>query len=692
MNAERDFGVLAIFMPHGYCYQWTPLLVWAHAIADGLIAAAYFSIPVALVYFVRKRRDIEFGWMLVCFAMFIVACGTTHVLEIWNIWNADYWAAAWVKALTAAVSIMTAILLVRLLPTALTLPSTGELRRLNSVLENEVANRRRAEEDVHRLNAQLERRVAERTAQLHALNEDLQRQVAERIHTAEELRASSRELSEMKTALDEHAIVAITNPQGKITFVNDKFCAISKYAREELIGQDHRIINSGYHSKEFIRELWTTIARGQVWRGEIQNRAKDGSLYWVATTIVPFLDDAGKPRQYVAIRADITARKQAEAGLATSLKELSEMKTALDEHAIVAITNPQGKITFVNDKFCAISKYAREELIGQDHRIINSGYHSKEFIRELWTTIGRGQVWRGEIQNRAKDGSRYWVATTIVPFLDDAGKPRQYVAIRADITERKRAEGEITLLNAELERRVAERTSQLESANRELEAFSYSVSHDLRAPLRGIDGFARILQEDCAALLDDEGRRALAIICSESKRMGQLIDDLLGFSRMSRKELEATVVDMAELAQSVFDGLLTETVKHAPEFVLKPLPKVLGDRATLRQVLVNLLGNAVKFTAHQANPVIELGAVSEGGVATFYVKDNGVGFDEKYRAKLFGVFQRLHSEDEFEGTGVGLALVQRIVHRHGGKVWAEGRLGAGATFSFSLPEATETIL
>ncbi|MBL9186285.1 MAG: PAS domain S-box protein, partial [Opitutaceae bacterium] len=186
-----------------------------------------------------------------------------------------------------------------------------------------------------------------------------------------ELRDSLREIGDLKAALDEHAIVAITDPQGRITYVNDKFCAISKYAREELIGQDHRIINSGHHPQPFIRDLWNTIAHGRVWHGEIKNRAKDGSFYWVDTTIVPFLKDDGKPRQYVAIRADITERKVAEELLQASTKEVVDLKAALDEHAIVAITDPRGKITYVNDKFCAISKYAREELIGQDHRIIN---------------------------------------------------------------------------------------------------------------------------------------------------------------------------------------------------------------------------------------------------------------------------------------------------------------------------------
>lgn len=255
-----------------------------------------------------------------------------------------------------------------------------------------------------------------------------------------QLRSTLKEVIDLKAALDEHAIVAITDPRGRITYVNDKFCAISQYNREELLGQDHRIINSGYHSTEFFHELWGRIGRGHVWRGEIKNRAKDGSFYWVDTTIVPFLNEHGKPREYVAIRADITQRKQAEEALRTSTKEVIDLKAALDEHAIVAITDPRGRITYVNDRFCAISKFSQQELLGQDHRIINSGYHSQEFFRELWATIGRGQVWRGEIKNRAKDASFYWVDTTIVPFLNEYGKPRQYVAIRADITQRKQTE------------------------------------------------------------------------------------------------------------------------------------------------------------------------------------------------------------------------------------------------------------
>ncbi|HKP04761.1 MAG TPA: PAS domain S-box protein [Chthoniobacterales bacterium] len=628
--------------------------------------------------------------------------------------------------------------------------------------------------------------------------------ITQRKEIEEQLRASLRELNDFKAALDEHAIVAMTDPQGRITYVNDKFCAISKYSREELLGQDHRIINSGYHPTEFIRDLWTTITHGKVWHGEIKNRAKDGSYYWVDTTIVPFLNDKGKPRQYVAIRADITERKQIEEQLRASLREVGDLKTALDEHAIVAMTDPQGRITYVNDKFCQISKYSRQELLGQDHRIINSGYHPTEFIRDLWTTITHGKVWHGEIKNRAKDGSFYWVDTTIVPFLNEKGKPRQYVAIRADITarkrdeeslrlqaslldqsydaillwelngpirfwnrgaavlysytkeeavgrlshellgtspallqqaraalaregkwegelnhtardgrqltiesrmvvvlendqqlvleanrditERKRAEAAVRELNTELEQRVIQRTAELENANKELEAFSYSVSHDLRAPLRAVDGFSQAVLEDFGTQLPEEGRHYLKTIREGAQKMGALIDDLLTFSRLSRLPLNKRSVNTNRIVRETLEELGFPEEGRQIEMRIAELPASLGDSALLKQLWLNLLSNALKYTRRRESTVIEVGCRREDGKGenVFFVRDNGTGFDMRYAGKLFGVFQRLHRVEEFEGTGVGLAIVQRIVHRHGGRIWAEAALDQGATFYFTL--------
>jgi light-regulated signal transduction histidine kinase (bacteriophytochrome) len=262
------------------------------------------------------------------------------------------------------------------------------------------------------------------------------------------------------------------------------------------------------------------------------------------------------------------------------------------------------------------------------------------------------------------------------------GKAERVVGINFDSTESKLAEERIRELNAVLESRAA----ALEAANKELEAFSYSVSHDLRAPLRAVDGFSRMVLADYAPKLDDEGRRMLGVIRSEAQRMGRLIDDLLAFSRLGRQTIESARIDMQALAQEVCDELSALEPERQVRFELHPLPSALGTQSMIRQVWINLIGNALKFTKEREVAEIEIGATeAESGGRVYYVKDNGVGFDMRYAEKLFGVFQRLHNQQQFPGTGVGLALVQRIVQRHGGRVWAEAEVNHGATFYFTLP-------
>jgi PAS domain S-box-containing protein len=376
-------------------------------------------------------------------------------------------------------------------------------------------------------------------------------------------------------------------------------------------------------------------------------------------------------------REQVAQNARTERELEVSLKEIVDLKAALDEHAIVAITDPRGKITYANDKFCAISKYSRAELLGQDHRIINSGWHSKEFMRDLWTTIGRGKVWKGEIRNKAKDGSFYWVDSTLVPFLDADGRPRQYVAIRADITERKRAEEEIRQLNLQLEQRVAERTAELES-------FSYSVSHDLRAPLRAIRAVAGMAREELAGQLPAEAGLKLDCIRENAEKMGRLMDGLLAVSRLSRQPLNKRKVSPAAIVARALKELQAEQAKRRVEISVANLPECEADPALLQQVFTNLISNALKYSRQRDPAVIEIGAGSENGLRVYFVKDNGAGFEKSQAHRLFGVFQRLHPADQFEGTGVGLAIVKRIIHSHGGRIWAEGEPGKGAAFYFTL--------
>jgi signal transduction histidine kinase len=277
-----------------------------------------------------------------------------------------------------------------------------------------------------------------------------------------------------------------------------------------------------------------------------------------------------------------------------------------------------------------------------------------------------------------------WFLLKVIPLTDELRNGA--VVTHRNITEQKQAEDEIRQLNATLEQRVLERTAQLKFVNQELETFSYSVSHDLRAPLRLILGFVDLLQQDLGPSLAEQNHRHLTTIARSAKRMGNLIDDLLAFSRTGRADLQKTDVDLDELLRDTLGDFQTETATRNIVWNIQPLPPVWADRALLRMVLVNLIANAVKFSSTRDEAHIEIGCVPYvDGETAFFIRDNGAGFDSKYADNLFGVFKRLHSDAEFEGTGIGLANVQRIIHRHGGRVWAEGKVDDGATFYFAIP-------
>jgi PAS domain S-box-containing protein len=284
------------------------------------------------------------------------------------------------------------------------------------------------------------------------------------------------------------------------------------------------------------------------------------------------------------------------------------------------------------------------------------------------------------------DGSLVWLLVNSEPLFGSGGAtPDGVVTTFSDITEQRRMEARLRTLNQELEGRVAERTAQLEAANKELEAFSYSVSHDLRAPLRHIIGYVDLLKRAHMAALDDEGKRRLDVVAEAAKRMGHLIDSLLAFSRIGRQALQLVPVDLNALVQDVVEELGGDIDNRVVEWDCSALPRATADRTLLRQVFANLISNAVKFTRGRAVARIAIGCQEEGDRLVFFVKDNGTGFDMRYADKLFGVFHRLHSAEEFAGTGIGLANCKRIIERHGGRIWAESAPDAGATFYFSLP-------
>lgn len=749
------------FQPHGYCYQWNSGLVWLNVVSDALIAVAYFTIPIVLLLFIRKRRDLPFTGVFALFGLFIVACGLTHVLEVWNLWHAQYWLAGAVKLITAAASIGTAILLTRLMPKALALPSSAQWVATNTVLLEEVQERRaleiqlRQSETMYRETAALvdlthdaifvrtlknevvhwnkaaeklygwqKYEVLGKTPHnlLHTVFPkpvaEIETEVLENgywegelIHQRRDgsiltvssrwalstkdgkpdaILESNRDISRRKLAENKFRdllegapdAVVIVNESGEIVLVNSQTEKMFGHPRSELLRQKVDILlpenfrgTHPDHRSEFFRHAKVrSMGAGM----ELYARRADGTDFPVEISLSPLETPEGMLVS-ASIR-DVTERKQAEETQRQTDEKLRLLVQGVKDYAILML-DPEGCVTTWSEGAEGIKGYPAEEIIGQHFskfyppEVVAAGKPAEEL--KIAEKNGRFEEegWR-----LRKDGSRFWASVIITALRDKSGQLRGFGKVTRDISNRKKAEEEVDKQRNEL----AEKNAQLIIANQEIESFSYSVSHDLRTPLRAIDGFSHALLEDCAAQLNDEGKGYLNRIRAATQRMGGLIDDLLSLSRLSRAPMRVQTFDLSALVNAVAAEIRRAQPDRHVELQVAEGLKATADSGLLRIVLENLLGNAWKFTSKKPSAHIEFGQTNANGTNAFFLRDDGAGFDPAHASHLFGAFQRLHGVTEFEGTGVGLATVQRIVHRHNGRIWAESAVGQGATFFFTL--------
>ncbi len=664
-DATSGLSALGDFMPHGCCYLWTPSLIWLHVISDALIAAAYCTIPLTLIHLVRQRRDLTFDWVLIAFGIFILACGATHLMEVITVWHPLYWASGGVKVVTALASVTTAILLVRLVPQLVAIPNVHQLADSNQHLADEIKERTKAQSALSALNEHLEERIRQRTADLQQSNLALR---------------SSEQRYRMIVETAEEGIWLV-DAQWRTTFANAKLGAMLGWTPEEMLGRS--IFDfSDDEGRRIAEDNTRRRERGISESHEFKFVRRDGSVMWALLATNPIRDASGNHIGALAMVSDITERKRDEARLVESEQRYREL-FASNPQPMWLYRADDLRFVEVNDAAVASYGYSREEFLGMSIRDIRPDERQPDLdqaLRELESSPSQ----RTLTLHRRRDGSLIDVEVASHQLGDR--KPTMRLVMALDVSARIEAERAITTLNAELEQRVRERTAQLTSINRELESFCYSISHDLRTPLRAINGFCQVLLEDCVGQLDATAQSNFQRIRVASLRMATLIDDLLSLSRLSRAELRRTEVDLSALAASAIETIAAGDPQRRVDVRIAPGLRASGDAVLLRVVLENLLGNAWKFTARNPEPSITLTRVDTPEGPAFVLRDNGVGFAMEHAAQLFGAFQRLHTVEEFPGTGIGLASVKGIVERHGGRIWASSSPGLGAAFFFTLPD------
>lgn len=552
--------------------------------------------------------------------------------------------------------------------------------------------------------------LSEKTKKIEASNLNLRTEAQQARESEENYR---------KATINSPFPIMIHAEGGEVLLINKSWVEITGYELEE-INTISKWTEKAYGKKssilkEYIDNLYE-IGKS-IQEGEFTIRTKDGEdrIWDFNSAPLDALPDGR--RLIISSAVDITEKNKT----SIQLKESEEQFRSIIEQAsdAMCLSDFEGNILMVNNASCITLGYSKEEFYQMKVSDLDPNYGDLSKNEKLWNSLTLGEIQSVESTHKRKDGSIFPVEIRIGLYTIDGNKA--ILGFVRDITKYKESEIKFQKFNEELELHVAERTTDVENknielaniktallnivedlnekstqleentdtlqrTNKELEAFSYSVSHDLRAPLRGIHGFTQILMEDYSEKMDDEFKRICLIIWDNSQKMGQLIDDLLEFSRLSRSELQNSVVDMDGMANSIYYEITDEESRKRVDISIQNIGHAYGDPAMLKQVWANLLSNAIKFSSKKEKSIISVTCKIEENKYVYCISDNGAGFDMKYMNKLFGVFQRLHSTNEFEGTGVGLANVQRIITRHKGDVWAESELNKGAQFYFTLPK------
>lgn len=798
----------ADFMSHGSCYFWQPEIVWLHVVSDALITISYYAIPFGLIYFVHKRKDLPFSWIFLLFGAFIIACGTTHLLEIWSVWFGTYRLTGIVKLATALISVGTAITLVPLIPKALTLPSPTAFQELNETLEQQVEERTRELEEARR---ELEIKVrdleqaqgflqkrelelglfidhtpaaiaifdldmrflrcsgrwledyrqqdnvligktyyevfpedADRWQAVHArcLRGEVEKcdgePITQQDGTVEWLKwemhpwrnatgeigglimstefiTSQKELeqalrdSEMRYQdLYENApdmYVSVDSETSHIVQCNQTLSTTTGYAKEEMIG--HPVLDM-YHPDchdQAHAAFQMFVADGVVNDKELQLQCKDGRKLDVSLNVRAIRDENGN---IVASRSswrDITDRKQAERMVQA---ERRRFQRTFEQAAVgIAHVGPDGRWMRVNNRLCDIVGYTREELLEKTFQDITHPDDLDKDLKQVHRMLA-GEITNYTMEKRylKKSGEVVWINLTVSLVRNDDNEPDYFISVVEDIETRKRMEEQIQQVNLDLEKRVEERTAALHTANeqlqtytrelkqrnQELEEFAYVASHDLQEPLRKIQAFGDRLSDRFEDVLPEQGQDYLSRMKQAARRMQTLIADLLTLSRVTTRAKPFEPVDIATVVKGVLSDLEARIEDTNGQVEVEPLPKIEADQGQMRQLFQNLIANALKFHQQDVAPHVKISShIPDDTVNgndrwwTFTVEDNGIGFDEKYKDRIFQSFERLHGRNNYEGTGMGLAICRKIVERHSGSIIAEGKLGEGSKFTIKLP-------